>query len=60
MTISHHLLLGFFGLTILPALALDSAGGGFETLEIPARFRGVAFVTWQETENTASLRIAVP
>ena len=41
-------------------LAAATTGGGFETLEIPVGFRGVAFVTWQETENTVSLRIAVP
>lgn len=41
-------------------LAIAATGGGFGTLEIPTGFRGVAFVNWQETENTASLRIAVP
>jgi hypothetical protein len=41
-------------------LSVAANGGGFETLEIPAGFRGVAFVNWQETENPWSLRIAVP
>jgi hypothetical protein len=39
------------------SLAVASIGGGFETLEVAAGFRGV---TWQETENPLSLRIAVP
>lgn len=42
------------------SLAVAWSGGGFETLEIPVGFRGVALVNWQETENTASRRIAVP
>lgn len=42
------------------SLAVAWSGGGFETLEIPFGFRGVAFVNWQETVNTASLRIAIP
>lgn len=41
-------------------LARSRSGGGFETLEIPTGFRGVAFVNWQETENTFALRVVVP